>query len=437
MGLALLFQYNPLAAQPATAYFSTIHFMESPFEDFKGVVPLTRSQAANRNHYRFDYDEKNRLSRIGFYTGTRLRDPNFTANFFYLSAAIQFSYETGKEIRTFYNRFGEQIPVRGPVFREIYELDSMGRRKSLYFENRSGGKTQNSWNIASYKWAIQTDGSVIEERFNLQGTAMPMRTDQIFHRIKMHFDQNGMMVLMQNIGGDGSLLENNSGAAQDKLVFDNNRKYYGWTVLDKNHLPKEGNAPNVARGVNEPNEYGYYAKSYHLDKNGKRMPASYGYWGTGVEYDNKGNQSLVYFLDSLGNPGPHIREGLTYMRYSYDKAGINQVLTEFLDIDKKPFHHPMGGYASQKSSYDKKNRVIRVDYFGTDGKLINRSADGIASTLFEYDNRNRTTRIAHYNAEGKPENQRGSGVAWITFTFEDDTKPPAIKRFNKDGNQLK
>src|SRR5690606_38175372 len=173
---------------------------------------------------------------------------------------------------------------------------------------------------------------------------------------KMHFDHNGRMVLMQNIDKDGTLVENASGAAQDKLTFGNDGKFHGWTVLDKNHRQKEGNAPNVARGINEPNEYGYYAKSYHLDNKGNPMLSSYGYWGTGVEYDRFGNQELVYFLDSLGNPGRHISEGLTYLRFSYDKSGYNQVLIEFLDQEEKPFMHPMGGYASQKNNYDKKNR---------------------------------------------------------------------------------
>lgn len=418
-------------------YFSTIHFMESPFENFKGVVPLTKSEASKRNHYRFDYDAKGRISRIGFYLGNRLRDPNFTANYFYLSAAIQFEYETGKEIRTFYNRFGERVLVRGPVYKEIYELDDKGNRVSLSFENRRGEKTQSAWNIAWYIWTIGPDGHVLEERFNLQGTSMPMRPDLVFHRIKMHFDHNGRMVLMQNIDREGNLLENATGAAQDKLTYGNDGKFHGWTVLDKNHRQKEGNAPNVAKGINEPDEHGYYAKSYHLGRNGNRMPASYGYWGTAVEYDNTGNQSLVYFLDSLGNPGPHIREGLTYLRYSYDKSGYNQVMIEFLDTDKKPFLHPMGGYASQKNSYDKKNRMTRTDFYGTDGKPVNRSADGIASTTFQFDSRNRMTRISHYDAGGKPENQRGSGFSWITFTFSEDNTPPVIRRFSKDGTELK
>src|SRR5690606_28216439 len=148
--------------------------------------------------------------------------------------------------RTFYDRFNIQIPVRGSVFKEIYELDEKGNRIKLHFENLNGEKVQSAWNMSDYNWQINTDGTVIEKRFNLNAESVPMRPDLLFYTVKLIFDENGNIVLMQNINDDGSLLENASGAAQDKLEYDEKGAFMSWAVLDKNHQLREGNAPNVA-----------------------------------------------------------------------------------------------------------------------------------------------------------------------------------------------
>src|SRR5690606_27339398 len=102
----VLTAFNTIAVQANSStkveYFSTVQFMESPYQDFKGIISLTKEEAMKRNHYRFEYDDKERLSKISFLLGNKLRIPNFTANYFFPSPVIKIDYEGNKEIRTFY-----------------------------------------------------------------------------------------------------------------------------------------------------------------------------------------------------------------------------------------------------------------------------------------------------------------------------------------------
>src|SRR5690606_13373491 len=111
--------------------------------------------------------------------------------------------------------------------------------------------------------------------------------------------------------------------AQDKLEYDANGVFISWMVLDKNHQLKEGNAPNVARGKNLVNKYGYYESTLYYDKDLQPMVNAYGYWGNRLEFDDFGNMVMHSFLDGAGNPGPHTIEGLVYMKYTYDASGYN------------------------------------------------------------------------------------------------------------------
>lgn len=427
---------NTLANQKTIKYFSTIQFMESPYQDFKGIISLTKDVAMKRNHYRFEYDEKGRLIKISFLLGDKLRNPNFTANYFFLSPIIKIDYEENKEIRTFYDRFEVRIPVRGSVFKEIYELDEKGNKIKLHFENNNGKKIQSAWNMAEYTWQINIDKTVTEKRYNLNGESVTMRPDLIFHTVKFAFDTKKNLVLIQNIDEQNNLVENQSGASQDILEYDDNDAFIGWSVLNKKNQLKEGNAPNVAHGKNTTNEFGYYQKTLFFNKNLTPMISAYGFYGNSLEFDKFGNISFLTFLNEKENPGSHTREGLVYIKYTYDITGYNLIRTDFLDIEKKPFLHPMGGYASQKDSFNHRDVLIRTDYLDHVGNNVNITGSGFSSIVRELDNKNRMVKLSHLDADGKLVNEVRSGMAYLTVTFDDEKGTSEMRRFDKDGNQL-
>lgn len=400
--LLLSLPLSGLQAGALVEYYSTIALRESPYPDFQGVVQLSEAQAFKRNHYRFEYDENFRLIRIGFYLRDQLREPNHTANYFFTTPAQSIEYRDQLEIRTFQDRFGNAVSQRG-AFREVYQLDDEGRRTALHFENETGQKVENDWGISRYIWEHQNDGSVVEKRYNLNGALQPLRPGFEFYSIRLYYEAHGTLALMQNIDEQGKLLNNDSGVAQDKLLFDKSGKWYGWRVLDKEHQLKSGNGPNVATGINIPDEYGYETSVRYEDDRGNARKNAYGFWGSKRIYDHFGNYDYTYFIDSLGKPGMNTISGYCYAEYSWDRSGLKRLKTELLDMNSKPVLHAKAGFATIEYTYNDDDQLIKVEYLDLDGNLTNR---------------------------------KDSGLAYIVYEYGEDHKLIGTRRFKKDGEEL-
>lgn len=376
-------------------YYSTIPLRESPYPDFKGVIRLSEKEALSRNHYRFEYDEMFRLKNVSFRLGNILRKPNHTANYFFTTPIQEFEYKDGKEIRTFYDRFGNQTTQRG-VFKEIYIINHLGKKTDLHFESKEGDKIENSWGISDYKWEHQSDGSVIESRYNLKGDVKPLRPHFEFNRIRLFYEQNGIISLMQNIDSQENLLDNSTGVAQDNLLFDNQGRWLGWNVLNKEHNLHRGNGPNVAKGINISNNYGYEVSIRYEDINGSPIINAHGFWGSKRFYDKYGNYNYTHFIDSLGNPGINEKSGYCYAIYTWGKRGLNRQKIELLDAKKKPILHKLDGYSVIEYKFDEKDNVAKISYLGVGGEKINRSDNGISYILYNYDANNALVETKRY-----------------------------------------
>ncbi len=384
-------------------YYSTIPLRESPYPSKQGVIRLTKEEAMERNHYQFTFDKNLKLKSISFYLGNELINPNHTSNYFFTTSQQKFEYIDNLEIRTFFDRFGNQRTQRR-AFKEIYTLDSFGRYKSLSFEDKSGNQIENSWGISKYEWDIQNDGSVIEKRYNLKGEDKSLRPGFEFYTIRLYFEQNGFLALMQNIDKNGNLVENSSGVAQDKLHFDKDGRWLGWTVLDKNHQIKRGNGPNVAKGINIPDKYGYETSIRYEDIDGTTIINSHGFWGGKRYYDKFGNYDYTQFVDSLGNLGINERTGYATAKYTWSDDGLNRLSLQLLGLNNEPVLHKTRGYASYKNEYNQDGNIIKSSNLGLNNEPINST---------------------------------GNGISFYTYKYDDNKKRIETKRFDKNGNELK
>lgn len=381
------FLFLSMNAQEAyrTAYYSTVPFRETPFADLIGINPLSEQEASARNHYRFEYDRSGRLVEAGFYLGKNLRDLNHTANHFFLSPLIRFSYDKGQEKRRFFDKHGNAITVRGNVFEEVYDLDDKGRRIRLRFKNEKGEWIQNAWDIAEYRWAILPDGRVIEERFDEKGAMVSIRPGFHFYRIRFHYDHRGMLALMQNIDKNGRLVENDSGAAQDKIEYDENGNVIAWNVLDKNDQLTRGNSPDVARGVMTYDEYGYEIGIRHEDEKGKLIINAYGFCMSKTEFDRFGNMKARTFLDTDKKVASHQVAGYTYLEMKWSRDGMDRLGLAYFDKQGHPVQHQQRGYSRVEQNYDERHNMISLIYLDEKGQPVKRKDNGISGIAFSYD----------------------------------------------------
>ena len=383
-----------------TEYYSMIPLRESPYPVFQGIIRLSEEEAMTRNHYRFQYDSQFRLESVSFWLGDRLRNPNHTANYFFTSPMLKIEYSHNQEVITYYDRHGNQTTQRG-AYRSVYSLDEKGRRTSLHYEDAEGNPVVNGWDISNYTWEHQNDGSVIEGRYNAEGTLMSLRPHFEFHRIRLYYDQNGFLALMQNIDETGELLENSTGVAQDKLLFDSQGRWMGWNVLDANHELHRGNGPNVAKGINIPDAYGYETSIRYEDVDGTALINSHGFWGSKRYYDKYGNYSYTQFIDSLGNPGINEQSGYCYAFYTWDDVGYNRLKIELMDVKKQPVLHKRGGYATIQYTYDSTDNLVKVNYLGADGEMINRADNGTSYIEYTYDENHARLESKRFDKSGK------------------------------------
>jgi len=388
-------------AANGVAYFAALPFRESPFPNLRGIHPLTVEQARTRNHYRFEYDARGRVVRVSFRLGDRARDPNHTANHFFLSASVAIEYEEGREVRRFFDRFGAPTTVRGDVFREVFLLDEAGWRRELLFENERGERIENAWGVARYRWTIEPDGAVIEERFDMAGKPAALRPNFPFYRLRLRYGPEGWLALMQNIDENGGLVENDTGAAQDKLEFNAAGDILAWNVLNAKHEPTRGNGPDVARGVIAPGPFGAETGIRFEDAAGRPIPNAYGFWGSRTEYDERGNMVARAFLDAEGKPAPHGEAGYVHLRMSWDKTGMNRLGLAYFDADGKPVAHAQRGFASARQAYDRSGNLIRMTFHDVNGDLVGRMDTGVAIIERRYDEAGRLVATRHLDPEGR------------------------------------
>lgn len=382
-------------------YYSTIALRESPYPAFKGVVRLSREEAMKRNHYRFTYDKSYRLSSVSFWLEDRLRRPNHTANYFFTAPLQKINYDQNREIITYYDRFGNPITQRG-AHRSVYLLDEEGRRMKLHFEDDAGNIIENNWGISRYEWSRQNDGSILESRYDLRGDPRPLRPQFDFYRIRLFYDETGLLALMQNIEEDGDKLKiNDSGVAQDQLLFDRRGKWLGWNVLDDNHQLTRGNGPNVARGINTSNAYGYETGIRYEGTDGSPIINSHGFWGSKRYYDPYGNYDYTHFIDSLGNPGINFTSGYCYAFYTFDEGGYNRLKIELMDVDKNLVLHKQGGYAVIQYEYDEFDQLIKTQYLGINEESINRKDNGVAWIEYQYNDDHALVKSIRFDRSGK------------------------------------
>lgn len=424
----------PLKEASYVEYFSTLPFRESPFANVVGIHPITREEARNRNHYRFEYDARHRPIRITFMLGNTPRPTNHTANFFFRTTRMDISYEQGREVRTFFDRFGNPALARG-VYKEIYEFDEAGYRKRLTFENADGTRAQSGWGIAEYRWRIDKDGTVIELHFNLEGDTVVKRPNLTFYTLRLHYGPHGWLSLMENYGPDGEALVNNTmNAAQDKLDYDANGDMRAWNVFDENRLRVRGNSPGVHKGLRDFNEYGHIVRTYYEDENGDRMGSAYGWGESTTSYDTFGN-ILERWTHTFDGSERAINERLQYSGWKreWDETGLLELSRRYFLADgKSPAIHANIGAHFIRFEYDDSGNRTRLLHYDAEGNLIPSLDFGAAIIEMDYDDKNRMIERRLLDADQNLVNHP-DGWAIERVAYDQYGMRAMRQRFDKDG----
>lgn len=385
----------------ATYYYSSIQFVETPLSPMLGSISLQKDKAMQRYHYRFIYDELHRLQSVSFYNGETPRHPNHTANLFTLAHRMDYAYTGNSETIRFYDEEGRPRAVLGDCYAMVYSQNELGFRNQLHFLDKNGNKVENSWGIYFYQWDYQNDGSVIENRFNQNGEGVSIRPSFEFHRLRLRFNHLGQIALMQNIDEQGRLVENQSGASQDRITMNAEGNFLEWNVLNNRGALEKGNGPDVAIGKQSFNAYGYEIGIAHQDEQGKYMENHYGIIKSKTQFDRFGNMIERRFFNENDQPTLHARAGYHKLIIHMDESGNLRKSIRYFDLENRPTLHQSRGYHAALYEYNQQNRLIQLNFVGLKDERVNRKDSGIAYIHYRYDQDGNQIQQINYNKKGK------------------------------------
>lgn len=383
-----------------TRYYGALPFWESPIQPFMGAEPLTAAEAAERVHVAVTYDGKGRLIEIQTKMGDQFKDADGALLALYVHAVrTTISHEPGREVHRFFNRRGRRVTGWGAVWEKVYRLDERGRRLQLVFFDKNGKQIENSWGVATYQWAHQMDGSVIETRFNKKGESKPHRPGFEFERIRLTFGPDGHLSLMQNLDDQNELKAAKSGASQYRYYYGTEGLFMRWEVYDAAGKPALG--PTGTSG-----------EWYELSEN---------------------RREIVFF----GPDGALIEHysGAERWDTAFDKRGNK--ITRTLRDGRKQAKLGRFGYATLRWDWDDSGLWLTGRrYLGVDGALKN-NIDGVAREVFSRDNMGRLDEVRYWDAAGKPVVNAYQKAAVERYTYDENGTRIKTEKFDVTGAPMR
>ena len=420
-------------AAKSDEFYSTLAFRETPYADFRGVIPLTPEQAQERNHYRFRYDQQGRLTELSFRLGDRLRPMNHTANHFFHAPLTTIRSDGSRQYRRFFDHHGRPVLVDGAVLEEIHETDARGRRVALSFHGREGEPVENGWGIHRYDWRHDADG-VVEWRKNLRGQTVDMRPHLAFRVVRFRYREDGLLDIMQNLDRDGRLLNNATGVAQDRLDYRSDGTTAGWAVLDAEGRPARGNHPNVSRGHVAVDRWGYESHLRFSDEEGAAIRNAFGWGQSRTDYDRFGNWSRRAFFDEAGKAMVVPELGYHGYRFAWDPSGRRLLSQWYEDTAGKRIAHAVRGFSGVVYEYGDGPDATHIRFLDPAGKPVARTDSGVATIERRYDSRGRWTEERFLDLQGRLVDDRRRGYARTELRYDATGVPLPPRRFTAAGD---
>ncbi len=373
----------PTFASPHVDLFATLAFRESPFSPHKGLHRVDPALADQRNHYRFEYDGQGRVTAISFRLGGQLRARNHTANYFWYAAAEDYEYPSESlQLVRYRDEHGAPTQVHGGVVTSRYELDGLGRRISLEYLDAENRPTESRWGVARYQWTHQDDGSVIERRFALDGTPVPLRPGFEFDRVRLHYDVIGNVRLMQHLDENGQVTADSTGFAQDRFTISRFGELLRYDVLDEQGQRAAANMQGIASGLQTFTASGYESVSTYLDAAGQPAWNENGWWRSERQYDRFGNLIWNSFRDLEGQPANNPETGYSDAEITWHDDGLRRKALRYFDAQGSPVEHRSRGYHAVLHAYDATGTPLAVALVDRNGNLVEHRQQGWAVRLF-------------------------------------------------------
>jgi len=321
-----------LAESQTTKYFKHLVFRETPFSKTEGRIPLTETEIQNVNYFKLDYDSLNRLILVEYKYNQSLINLNRSGILDgkrALASKTQIIYTEDTETRLFFDVDNKPTTNGMRVFKEVYYYNKKGNRVGLKFYDKNDKPINNSWNVFEYTWKHIHNNSVLETRKDKNGVNVTMRPYYKFLNVLYKFNDNGLLLSMNNVDKRLKLINDETGIAVDKAIYDKNKNLVNFKFFNAENKPAVGSFLGTAGGFATYDKNGNCLKyatvgldgNYQVDKRSKDAYSKY-------TFDSIGN---LIERSSYGTDNKILKKrDVTSVKYVYDAKNQIQLLkTEY------------------------------------------------------------------------------------------------------------
>ena len=332
-------------------------------------------------------------------------------------ASFESQYENGKQTKCSYlDQKGDPVLRNDTGYAIIKkEYDDYGRLSSeRYYDQNNNPIISTKYHCAGYVYEydekgnkthveyLGKDGKIMVRR-DLGYAQMSLRYDEIGNKIsEAYFDVKGRPVVCTDGGYASYIEEYESGNWLGTRYFDKK----GGLTLETNK--------GYAVIKNEYDAYGQRIRQTYYDASDKIKPIvskKYHCAGFQLEYDERGNNTYIGYLDFNGNLMTRRDLGYAQLFIVYDDIG-NQIREDYYDTAGNPAVDKEGGYHYYTNHYDDSGRLEEVKYFlkTTDYEKIDMS----------YNNTKRFTEHRKSKIEnGEPVLRKDEGYASVRYEYDE------------------
>ncbi|MEO9570603.1 MAG: S41 family peptidase [Polaribacter sp.] len=345
-----------LTEAQTTTYFKHLVFRETPYSETKGRIPLTEKEAQNGNYFKLDYDSLNRLILVEYKYNQSLIELNRSGILDgkrALASKTQIIYTENTETRQFFDVNNKPTKNGMGVFKEVYYYNKKGKRVGLKFYDKNDEPINNSWNVFEYTWKHINNNSVLETRKDKNGVNITMRPYYKFRNVLYKFNDKGLLLSMNNVDKKLKLINDETGIATDKAMYDKNDNLISFKFFNAEHEPTVGSFLGTAGGFATYDKNGNCLKYATVDLDGN------------YQVDKRSNDAYSkYKFDSFGNlieRGSYDthnkilkKRDVISVKYVYDTKNPIQIL-------KTEYHHTIPNKKVEDSILKNLNKQIEKD----------------------------------------------------------------------------
>jgi eukaryotic-like serine/threonine-protein kinase len=344
------------------------------------------------------------------------------------------------------------------------EYDEHGNQTVVTYLGLDGKPMPIADGYATYKSTYNPSGDLIRRTFHgVKGEAV-LSKKYGYHGWETEYDEHGNQTVVTHLGLDRKPMPIADGYATMRLAYERYKPtrvrlysvkgepvlskkygYHGWEAKYDEHgnqtamtyIGLDGKPMSIADGY-ATKKSTYDARDNPIGETyygvtGEPVRHQNGYYGWEAEYDEHGNQTAMTYI-GLDGKLTRMADGYATIKSTYN-ARDKRIRVRLYGINDEPVLSKTDGCHGLKTEYDEHDNPTVETYIGLDGKPTS-IADGYATKKSTYDARGKLVRQTFHGVNGDPVLSKKDGYHGWEFEYDEHGNPTVQTYLGLDGKRM-